>query len=147
MRAEFLAVNLEHTVLLYKSTGLQPLLLHLSLFAIRLNGLGRRRDLFWASLVNRVNGAVILFCAPQGFLRLVMRAGVVCSLPVSRADLFIKVSVKCASCKQTMYIVSSRCHLSCQYDENTTNSNYNNIDVTRDGLLLQRTAFRLIPQI
>lgn len=80
MRAEFSVSTLPH-----KSTGLQPAPLHLSLFAIGLNGLGSRRDLFWASLVNRVNGAVILFCAPRGFLRLVMRAGVVCSLPIARS--------------------------------------------------------------
>lgn len=79
MRAGFSDSTLPH-----KSTGLQPAPLHLSLFAIGLNGLGSRRDLFRASLVNRVNGAVILFCAPRGFLRLVMRAGVLCSLPIVR---------------------------------------------------------------
>lgn len=58
--------------------------LHPSLFAIVLNALGRRRDLFSASLMHHVNGAVILFSAPEGLLRLVMCAGVVCSLPISR---------------------------------------------------------------
>lgn len=58
--------------------------LHPSVFAIALNALGRRRDLFSSSLMRHVNGAVILFRAPEGLLRLVMCAGVVCSLPISR---------------------------------------------------------------
>lgn len=58
--------------------------LHPSIFAIVLNALARRRDLFSASLMHHVNGVVILFSAPEDLLRLVMCAGVVCSLPISR---------------------------------------------------------------
>lgn len=69
------------------------LLLYLSIFAIVLNGLGRPRDLFSASLMHRVNGTVILFCVPQARLRLVMRAGVLQPSDHS-SDLRIKVPLK-----------------------------------------------------
>lgn len=58
--------------------------LHPSFFAVVLNALGRLRDLFSASLMHHFNGALILFRAPEGLLRLVMCASVVCSLPISR---------------------------------------------------------------
>lgn len=58
--------------------------LHPSVFAIALSALGRGRDLFSASLMHRVNGAVILFGAPEGLLGLAVCAGVVCSVPISR---------------------------------------------------------------
>lgn len=39
-----------------------------------LNALGRLRDLFSFSLMHRFNGALTLLRAPEGLLRLVMRA-------------------------------------------------------------------------
>lgn len=45
--------------------------LHPSVFAVVLNALGRLHDLFSASLMHHFNGALILFCAPEGLLRLV----------------------------------------------------------------------------
>lgn len=89
----------EHTVFRpYLSVKDQWIILPLqpSVFAIALNTLGCRRDLFSASLMHHVNGAVILFSAPEGLLRLVKCAGAVRSLPISRQIIF-KVPPKCAS--------------------------------------------------
>lgn len=58
--------------------------IHPPIIAVVLNALGRGRDLFSASLMHRFNGALILFSAPQGLLRSVMCASIVCSLPISR---------------------------------------------------------------
>ena len=58
--------------------------IHPPFLAVVLNALGHGRDLFSASLMHRFNGALILFSAPQGLLRSVMCASVVCSLPISR---------------------------------------------------------------
>ncbi len=57
--------------------------LHPSNFTAFLNALGRRRDLFSVPLMHHFNGALILFSAPEGLLRSVMCASVVCSLPIT----------------------------------------------------------------
>lgn len=140
-----------HTVLLYKSTESQPSPPHLSLSAIGLNGLGTRRDLFWAALVNRVNGAVILFTPRRVFSGWYARW---CSLQSSdqSSDLFIKVALKWASCKQMLHIVSlgrNSSVISCQYDENTKNSQYNIISVKvideAGWLVVTKNSFEIDP--
>ena len=40
--------------------------------------------------MHRFNGALILFSAPQGLLRSVMCASVVCSLPISRHIFYLQ---------------------------------------------------------
>lgn len=77
--------------------------IHLS-FAVVLNTL--RRDLFSASLMHHFNGSLILFRAPEGPLRLVMCASVVCSLPISRQISYLQSgSKKRVACKKKRWML------------------------------------------